>query len=129
MPQQIFQTGKVIVMHQNTVDTSSAQREQTFSLLYALGMPGHLKGTLYIAEAAVMISQDMFSQPLLTKEVYPEIAKKYGTSAASVERDIRNAIQSLWKRKNIGSKKHTNAEFLAYLCHNAKEEHVLSLME
>ena len=114
-------------MYQASSDFLSLKIEQTFSLLYTLGMPGHLKGTVYIAEAAVILSNDILSQPLLTKEVYPAIAKKYGTSAASVERDIRNAIQCFWKRKDIRSKKHTNAEFLAYLCHNTQDEHMLTL--
>lgn len=99
----------------------TAKREQTFSLLYSMGMPLHLKGTVYLAEAAAILSCNMFSQLMLTKEVYPEIARKYGTSAAGVERDIRSAIENLWNKRSFSLKKHTNSEFLAYLCMNTEK--------
>jgi two-component system, response regulator, stage 0 sporulation protein A len=115
-------------MEQFVKDREYRSKEQTFSLLYSLGMPVHLKGTVYLAEAAALLGRDLFSRPLLTKEVYPEIARKYRTSSASVERNMRSAIEALWKKRNIDSKKHTNAEFLAYLCMNAEKEDIFPLL-
>ena len=62
----------------------------------------------------------------ITKELYPNIATKYETSASKVERAIRHAIEVAWNRgriENINSlfgvkvysnnEKPTNGEFIA----------------
>ena len=43
------------------------------------------------------------SQYLLsvTKELYPDVAKKYHTTIYSVERDIRTVITIIWKRNPV----------------------------
>ncbi len=103
----------------------SYQCEDYLKLMYFLGMPMHLKGTAYLAAAAAMLSTNPEFQGLLTKEIYPGIAKKYGTSAEGVERSIRNAISIFWKKggeEEIAGakvlktlKKPTNSEFLSFL--------------
>lgn len=62
----------------------------------------------------------------VTKEIYPAIAKQFGTTASRVERNIRHAIESAWDRGDLhtiesvfgGSisqdkGKPTNSEFIA----------------
>ena len=62
----------------------------------------------------------------ITKELYPTIAKHFGTSASKVERAIRHAIEVAWNRgriealdeafgRNVCSldDKPTNGEFIA----------------
>ena len=60
--------------------------------LCSFGLPTHLKGVTYLAEAAAMWMRRAGEKPALTKEVYPFIAVKYNTSPGSVERAIRHAI-------------------------------------
>ncbi len=79
-----------------------------------------------IVIAIYLISKMGYGQPIrMTHDVYPEVAKYYGTSANSVERTIRNSIESVWKRSDLKTLRHmypypcdhasgrpTNAEFL-----------------
>lgn len=78
-----------------------------------------------IVIAIYLIAKMGYGQQIrMTRDVYPEVAKYYGTSANSVERTIRNAIESVWKRSNLKTLRHmypypcdnssgrpTNAEF------------------
>ena len=60
-----------------------------------VGIPTHIKGYNYIATAVTMYKQDM----PMTKELYPMVAKQYGTTASRVERAIRHAIETIWDIK------------------------------
>lgn len=64
----------------------------------------------------------------VTKILYPDVAKHFGTSASRVERAIRHAIEVAWDRGNVdilheyfghtiepGRGKPTNSEFIAML--------------
>ena len=73
---------------------------------------------------------------LITKVLYPEIAKKYATTASRVERAIRHAIEVAWNRGNIDAiddifgytisaskAKPTNSEFIAMISDKLRLEH------
>lgn len=94
-------------------------------MLHELGIPSHIKGYQYIREAVGII----FDKPEviggITKELYPELAKKYNTTVSRVERAIRHAIEVSWNRGNldfmeeifgysvdIDKAKPTNSEFM-----------------
>ena len=70
-------------------------------MLHELGIPSHIKGYQYIREAVGII----FSNPSviggITKELYPELAKKFDTTVSRVERAIRHAIEVSWNRGNL----------------------------
>ena len=70
-------------------------------MLHELGIPSHIKGYQYIREAVNII----FTRPEviggITKELYPELAKKFNTTVSRVERAIRHAIEVSWNRGNI----------------------------
>lgn len=68
----------------------------TTSILHKIGMPTNLRGFHYLREA-IMILDDYSECIGVTKIVYPQIAKKHSTSAASVERAIRHAINVAWE--------------------------------
>ena len=66
-------------------------------LLHSLGVPSHIKGYQYIRESIYL----MYSIPDtmgITKELYPEIALRFDTTASRVERAIRHAIEVSWTR-------------------------------
>lgn len=65
--------------------------KNVYVLLDRCGFPARLVGTRYLAQAAKM--QAGASRPLMvTKEIYPAIAKANETNAGAVERGIRCAV-------------------------------------
>ena len=96
------------------------------SLLHEVGIPAHIKGYMYLRTAILetYLNVDFLGQ--ITKVLYPEIARKYETTASRVERAIRHAIEVAWNRGRIdvinaifgarvyiGNEKPTNSEFIA----------------
>lgn len=67
-------------------------RENIEDALLAMGVPAGIKGFNYIADAVEYIEKHGtdFS---VTKELYPEIAKRRGTTPSRVERAIRHAFE------------------------------------
>lgn len=97
-------------------------------LLHDLGMPSHIKGYQYIREAIELIYNNPDYLRGITKNLYPFIANKYGTTSSRVERAIRHAIEISWNRGDydlmdeifghsvdFDRDKPTNSEFLATL--------------
>ena len=68
------------------------------STLLALNIPTHKKGFRYARCGILMLASDPDLQ--VTKEVYPAIAKEFGTSSTAVEKAIRSAIDSAWESHN-----------------------------
>jgi len=96
------------------------------NIMHDIGVPAHIKGYLYLREAISMVYYDIELLGSITKILYPDIAKKYNTTASRVERAIRHAIEVAWNRGNIDSitdlfgytvnvskAKPTNSEFIA----------------
>ena len=94
--------------------------------IHELGVPAHIKGYQYIRTAIMMVVEDMDMLNFITKRLYPEIAKAYGTTSSRVERPIRHSIEVAWSRGkpetmndifgytiHTGKGKPTNSEFIA----------------
>ena len=76
-------------------------------LLRSLGATGKLAGfrcTVYMIER---IQENPEQLQLITKRLYRETGKKFGVSAASVERNLRTLIHFCWSR--------TDHSFLAHI--------------
>ncbi len=100
-------------------------------LIIELGVPPHIKGFLYIRDAILMLFEDEVKIHGVTKIMYPEIAKEYGTTGVRVERAIRHAIDLTWSRSGFNpvkeffpynNKKPSNTEFLAFLSHSIAQK-------
>lgn len=106
------------------------------SLLHEIGIPAHIKGYMYLRTAILetYLNVDFLGQ--ITKVLYPEIARKYGTTSSRVERAIRHAIEVAWNRGNIDAiddifgytisaskAKPTNSEFIAMISDKLRLEH------
>ena len=102
--------------------------ERLGSLFLTIGIPAHIKGYQFLRQAVKMVVEDPDRINRLTKELYPGIARHFGTSASKVERAIRHAIEVAWNRGRIetlntafGCKvctpedKPTNGEFIAMI--------------
>ena len=68
------------------------------SIIKEIGVPAHIKGYAYLREAIQMVYHDIELLSSVTKILYPEIAKKFNTTASRVERAIRHAIEVAWNR-------------------------------
>lgn len=99
---------------------------QIASDLVGMGFRRGQVGFNNIVIAIYLISKMGYGRQIrVTHDVYPKVAKYYGTSVSSVERTIRNSIESVWKRSNLDALRYrypfpcdnmngrpTNAEFL-----------------
>ncbi|MBR2490486.1 MAG: sporulation transcription factor Spo0A [Ruminiclostridium sp.] len=98
------------------------------AIIHEIGVPAHIKGYQYLREAIIMTVEDMEVINAVTKILYPEVARKFGTTASRVERAIRHAIEVAWDRGDLdtlqkyfgftvsNSKgKPTNSEFIAMI--------------
>ena len=72
--------------------------EQTISnTLAQLDIPAHLLGYEYFREAIKLTMDDKSFVHSVTTRLYPEVAKRFNTSASKVERAMRWAIESAWE--------------------------------
>ena len=121
--------GEVIDIFHNNLQISITKT------LHELGVPSHIKGYQYIREGITLVYMrpDMIGG--ITKELYPEIAKKYDSTVSRVERAIRHAIEVSWNRGNwdlmeeifghsvdIDKAKPTNSEFIVTIADKLRLE-------
>ena len=133
----------IYTTHQNDISHDELRRLQLETeiteLLHEIGIPAHIKGYMYLRTAILetYLNVDFLGQ--ITKVLYPDIAKKYTTTASRVERAIRHAIEVAWNRGNIDAiddifgytisaskAKPTNSEFIAMLSDKLRLEHRLN---
>lgn len=85
------------------------------SVIHEIGVPAHIKGYQYLREAIIAVG-DMDVINAVTKILYPEVAKRFGTTASRVERAIRHAIEVAWDRGDL----ETLQKYFGYTVSNAK---------
>jgi len=69
-------------------------------LLFRLGIMPNLVGHKYLKYGVELLLEDPERIQYVTKDLYPAIAKYYGTTWISVEHGIRTAVQICWKKGN-----------------------------
>lgn len=98
------------------------------NIIHEIGVPAHIKGYQYLREAIMMVVNDIDIINQITKQLYPDIAKKFKTTPSRVERAIRHAIEVAWGRGeqetvesifgytvSAAKGKPTNSEFIAMI--------------
>lgn len=70
-------------------------------LIHEMGIPANIRGYMYLREAILMVINEIGLLNGVTKELYPRVAQKFGTTSPRVERAIRHAIEIAWTRGNI----------------------------
>ena len=98
------------------------------NLFLTLGIPAHIKGYQFLREAVCLVVQHPEMIGGITKELYPTVARCFGSSSSKVERAIRHAIEVAWNRGRIETlnaafgcsvvfqnAKPTNGEFIALI--------------
>lgn len=79
------------------------QEEIVSNLLKAMGCRASLFGYNYLKEAIMYCLEKERLVPI-TKELYPHVAEKFGTTCSGVERSIRHAIEDMIARNQTYSK-------------------------
>ena len=120
--------------NENSLDYSeSTEKERDLEvmvteIIHQIGVPAHIKGYGYLRESITLVVENPDIINSVTKELYPTVAKKFGTTASRVERAIRHAIEVAWDRGDLdilnsyfgytinnGRGKPTNSEFIAMI--------------
>ena len=114
-------------VHPHLVSQDSDELTVT-EILHQVGVPAHIKGYQFLRDAILLAVEDHEYINAVTKRLYPEIAKRNGTTASRVERAIRHAIEVAWDRGDVDTLnsyfgytihslrgKPTNSEFIAMI--------------
>ena len=103
------------VMPQRRMDKTSIESLVT-GIIHEIGVPAHIKGYQYLREAIIIAVNDMDVINAITKVLYPQVAKTFGTTPSRVERAIRHAIEVAWDRGDLD----TLQRFFGYTVSNTK---------
>ena len=98
------------------MDHSAELKNRVTNIIHEIGVPAHIKGYQYLREAIIITVEDMDVINAVTKVLYPEVAKRFGTTASRVERAIRHAIEVAWDRGDL----ETLQRFFGYTVSNTK---------
>lgn len=131
--------GKNFIVNDNSLKsnyiniTNSKSKEDNLealvtNIIHEVGVPAHIKGYQYLRDGIIMVVEDMDVLNQITKQLYPDLAKKHKTTPSRVERAIRHAIEVAWNRGEINTienifgytvnankGKPTNSEFIAMI--------------
>ncbi len=70
---------------------------EIYDLLYRLGVTANYTGFFHTAYALSLCVEQPERLLLVTKWLYPEVAKRYGTNWKAVERNIRTVSDIIWR--------------------------------
>ncbi len=116
-----FESSGIFVKNKEMTINEKVRTEYTLEskiteILHEVGVPAHIKGYQYLRTSILDVINNIELLGAITKELYPSIAKKYGTTPSRVERAIRHAIEVAWNRGRI----ETINEIFGYTIHNNK---------
>ena len=101
---------------QSGLHSAETLEERIANLFLTVGIPAHIKGYQYLREAIIIAVNDMDVINAITKVLYPQVAKTFGTTPSRVERAIRHAIEVAWDRGDLD----TLQRFFGYTVSNTK---------
>lgn len=116
-------------------NSQSNLESKVTNIIHDVGVPAHIKGYQYLRDGIIMAVNDIDIINQITKQLYPELSKKYKTTPSRVERAIRHAIEVAWNRGqleamenifgytiNSNRGKPTNSEFIAMIADKLRLE-------
>ncbi|WRS28220.1 sporulation transcription factor Spo0A [Oscillospiraceae bacterium MB08-C2-2] len=134
MIERIIQFSKNRQKSVESAVTQSSSRQQpdleimVTEIIHQIGVPAHIKGYYYLRDSIILAIEQPEIINSVTKQLYPTVAKKNGTTSSRVERAIRHAIEVAWDRGDVdtlnsyfgytihnGRGKPTNSEFIAMI--------------
>lgn len=122
-----------VIMHMPSKKEQHSLEQHVTDILHEIGVPANLIGYRYLRYAIILVVNDASYADMITKALYPTIAKKFDTTPSRVERALRHAIEVAWDRGDAdvvngyfgntvsGMKgKPTNSEFIALIADNIR---------
>ena len=98
-PASLLEQMHMAVSEDETAESRSAALERRVTAIFReIGIPAHVKGYRYLREAILMAVDCGDITGTVTKALYPDVAKRFGTTASRVERSMRTAIEMAWLR-------------------------------
>ena len=70
--------------------------DRLYSLLRSMRLAPHADGFSYLMESIPLYQKD--PRQSMTKELYPEVGRRFQKSSLCVERSIRSAVEGAWRR-------------------------------
>ncbi len=104
---------------------------KNYRLIRSLGVTTKYKGYYWLIEALNILAKSEEESFLITKDLYPVLARKMHSTPENIEHNIRTVINHCWERNRDAlehmagchlSQKPTNAEFLDMLLYRANQE-------
>lgn len=80
--------------------TEKVSQSEIYDLLYRLGAVADSCGFFQTAYAVKLSVENPEILTLVTKWLYPEVARQYGTNWRAVERNIRRTVRRIWKTES-----------------------------
>ena len=102
--------------HFDSEPVSPGLRVQVTEILHQIGVPAHIKGYHYLRDSILMAIEDPEIINAVTKQLYPNVAKRYNTTSSRVERAIRHAIEVAWDRGDVD----VLNSYFGYTIHNTR---------
>ncbi len=99
-------------------------------LIRSIGITSKYKGYRYVVDAVLLMLERHDSGYKITKDIYPEVARKYHTNINNIEHNIRTIVDMCWmnRRQELESVagytlsyKPSNLEFLDILVFYLRE--------
>ena len=111
---------------------------EIYGLIRKLGGSSKYKGYHFVAEA-VQMTMELQEKPVkITKDIYPNLSKKFKSTPSNIERDIRTVINICWEmnRKGLDEiagypliSKPTNSEFVDMVAYYLSEEEQITCIQ
>ncbi len=102
--------------HFDTGPADPQLRMKVTEILHQIGVPAHIKGYHYLRDSIIMAIEDPEIINAVTKQLYPNVAKRYNTTSSRVERAIRHAIEVAWDRGDVD----VLNSYFGYTIHNTR---------
>lgn len=98
----VFINKQVSINNKNHSVPQYSRIEETIKmLLLEIGIPANLNGYSFLSYAICLLVEQNKISGKITKELYPAVALKFGSTVSRVERAIRHAIDTAWCRGKI----------------------------
>lgn len=92
-------TGAPAGVSERQMDARQDIAHRTARILRDVGIPTSIRGYRYLQDGIQLVLEN--PHVAMTKELYPAVARRYGTTPSRVERAIRHAIEVSCTRGNI----------------------------
>ena len=122
-----------MIYYQKKTSRVNIMERKIRDVLTRLGIYSKTKGFFFLIEAIELYAKANEVYLKITEDIYPEVAKKFRTTTANVERSIRYTVTELYESTTTDEysslfgdpqkrRKPTNTEFIATVAYEIMKE-------